>query len=278
VYARVGLLSISRDYAGVESPNAGSRRKSAMRTNYLSQPLGCLALALALIPGPVVAQTDTASIVGTVSDSLGAVMPGVTVTATQIGTNLVFTTVTNAGGQYVFPTLRIGVYTITAELEGFRRMRTPELELNVQDRREINLTLELGRVTEEVQVKGETPLLQTESADIGYSVDERQLRDLPVLGRRYAELAFLTPGVVTATAGLTNRGEDTFFHSNGNYATWNNFMLDGADNKSGSTHDEAMDVIKRILSSQYGTDVIMSCVLKMVDAVGREETMFAAAA
>jgi hypothetical protein len=217
-----------------------------MRTNHLSHPLGCLALALALVPPPVLAQTDTASVVGTVRDSLGAVVPGVTVTATQTGTNVALTARTNASGQYIFPTLRIGTYTVTAELEGFRRTRVPDVELNVQERVEINLTLEVGQVTEAVQVTGATPLLQTESANIGYSVDERQLKDLPLLGRRYAELAFLAPGVVTASAGLTSRGEDTFFHANGNYATWNNFMLDGADNNSGSTNlqERSLQVIQ----------------------------------
>ena len=201
-----------------------------------AKAIGCLTLALALLPGAALAQTDTASIVGTVKDGTGAVLPGVTVTATQKGTNVVNTAVTNSAGQYVFPNLRIGTYDVAAELQGFRRTVRTDILLNVQDRAEVNLTLEVGQLSEEVVVKGETPLLQTESASIGYSVDERQLRDLPLLGRRYAELAFLTPGVVQAPAGITSRGEDTFFNANGNYATWNNFMLDGADNNSGSTN------------------------------------------
>ena len=67
-------------------------------------------------------------------------------------------------------------------------------------------------------------------------MDERQIQDLPLLGRRYSELAFLVPGVVVAPAGITSRGEDTFFNANGNYATWNNYTLDGADNNSFSTN------------------------------------------
>ena len=64
----------------------------------------------------------------------------------------------------------------------------------------------------------------------------KQINDLPLLGRRYSELAFLTPGVVVAPAGITSRGEDTFFNANGNFATWNNYTLDGADNNSFSTN------------------------------------------
>ncbi|HEX2453873.1 MAG TPA: TonB-dependent receptor [Vicinamibacterales bacterium] len=218
-----------------------------MLATHLAKPLGFLILALTvLLPRTVVAQTDTASIVGTVKDGSGAVMPGVTVTATQAGTDVALTTTTNASGQYVFPTLRIGTYSVAAELQGFRRTVRSDVLLNVQDRVEINLTLEVGQLAEEVQVKGETPLLQTETANIGYSGDERQLKDLPLLGRRYAELAFLTPGVVSAPPGITSRGEDTFFNSNGNYATWNNFMLDGADNNSGSTNlqERSLQVIQ----------------------------------
>ena len=194
------------------------------------------ALLLLATAGIAAAQTDTASIVGTVRDSSGAVLPGVTVTATETKTNVALTAVTNSAGQYVFPSLRIGTYTVGAELQGFKRAVTAPRTLNVQDKVEVNLSLEVGAVNEEVVVKGESPLLQTQSANIGAVVDERQLKDLPLLGRRYAELALLSPGVVTAPAGITSRGEDTFFNANGNYATWNNFLLDGADNNSGSTN------------------------------------------
>ncbi|HXH07361.1 MAG TPA: TonB-dependent receptor, partial [Vicinamibacterales bacterium] len=146
------------------------------------------------------------------------------------------TAVTNAGGQYVFPALRIGTYTVAAELQGFRRAVRAGIGLNVNERVSVDFTLEVGQVAEEVVVRAETPLIQTQSADMGHEVDQRQLTDLPLLGRRYAELAFLQTGVVQAPGGITSRGEDTFFNANGNFATWNNFMLDGADNNSFSTN------------------------------------------
>jgi hypothetical protein len=196
-------------------------------------PLAILLLALAV---PAAAQIDTASIVGTITDESGAVLPGVTVTATQAATQVVATTVTNERGQYLFPNLKIGRYSIAAELSGFRRAVQPEVNLRVQDRAEVNFQLSVGQLSEEVTVTAESPLLQTQSADIGNVVDERQVRDLPLLGRRYSELAYLTPGVVVAPVGITSRGEDTFFNANGNYATWNNYTLDGADNNSFSTN------------------------------------------
>jgi hypothetical protein len=182
------------------------------------------------------AQLDTGTIVGTVTDSSGAVLPGVTVTATQETTGVTQTTVTNDRGQYILPGLRVGPYTVASELAGFRRAVRTDVTVNVQDRRSVDFVLEVGALSEALIVSGRAELLQTQSADIGAVIDERQVRDLPLLGRRYAELALLTPGVVVAPAGITSRGEDTFFNANGNFATWNNFMLDGADNNSMSTN------------------------------------------
>lgn len=204
----------------------------AARTRWLP-----VAFVVALaVPAAVHAQIDTAAIVGTVRDQSGGVLPGVTITAVQEGTGTTASAVTGASGQYVFPSLKVGRYTVAAELAGFKRAVQRGVELNVQARVEVNFQLDVGDLAEEVVVSGRAEVLQTQSADIGNVIDERQVRDLPLLGRRYSELAFLTPGVVVAPAGITSRGEDTFFNANGNYATWNNYTLDGADNNSFSTN------------------------------------------
>ncbi len=182
------------------------------------------------------AQIDTGVIVGRVVDDSGAVLPGVTVVATQDGTGVAATSVSNDRGEYIFPGLRVGTYAVTAELQGFRRAVRRDVRVSVQTRAQVDLRLSVGVLTEEVVVTGRAELLQTQSADIGSVIDARQIQDLPLLGRRYSELAFLSPGVVSAPAGITSRGEDTFFNANGNYATWNNYMLDGADNNSFSTN------------------------------------------
>lgn len=182
------------------------------------------------------AQIDTATIVGKVTDDSGGVLPGVTVTATQQGSGIVSSAVTNANGEFIFPGLRIGRYDVAAELQGFRRALRRDVQLNVQTRAQVDLQLSVGAISEEVTVTGRSELLQTQTADIGTIVDQRQVQDLPLLGRRYSELAFLTPGVVAAPAGISSRGEDTFFNANGNFATWNNYTLDGADNNSFSTN------------------------------------------
>jgi hypothetical protein len=205
-----------------------------------SRPAGRIAALicglLIIAGGSASAQIDTGSIVGTVRDASGSILPGVTVTATHVETGVATAGTTNASGQYVFPSLRAGLYNVAAELSGFRRSVQQNVRLQVQDRAEVDFLLEVGAVTEEVIVQGRTELLQTQTADIGNVVDERQIRDLPLLGRRYADLALLSPGVVVAPAGITSRGEDSFFNANGNYATWNNYTLDGADNNSFSTN------------------------------------------
>jgi hypothetical protein len=182
------------------------------------------------------AQIDTGVIVGRVSDDSGGVLPAVTVTATQQGTGLVSTSITNERGEYIFPGLRVGAYDVAAELQGFRRALQRDVRVNVQTRAQVDLQLNVGALAEEVVVTAKSELLQTQSADMGTVIEARQVQDLPLLGRRYSELAFLTPGVVSAPAGITSRGEDTFFNANGNYATWNNYTLDGADNNSFSTN------------------------------------------
>ena len=182
------------------------------------------------------AQIDTAAIVGTVTDASGAVLPAVTVTATQEGTGSTSSATTNAKGQYVLPNLKIGRYSVTAERQGFKKGVRQAIQLHVQERLEVDFSLALGDVTEEVVVSGEAELLNTQTGDMGHAVDQRQLTDLPILGRRYSELALLQTGVVYSGQGMQSRGEDTFFNANGNYATWNNFTLDGADNNSFTTN------------------------------------------
>ncbi|PYR04426.1 MAG: hypothetical protein DMG00_23485 [Acidobacteria bacterium] len=205
----------------------------------MNRTSSCLTLATLLVictTAPALAQLDTGTIVGTVRDQSSAVVPGATVTATQESTGTAVTTVTTDKGQFVFPTLKVGSYSIAAELSGFRKSVQTGIALHVQERIEVDVRLDLGSVSEEVVVSGRTELLQTQTADVGYSVDRRQVTDLPLLGRRYSELAFLTTGVVAAPAGLTGRGEDGMFNVNGNLATWNNFILDGGDNNSASTN------------------------------------------
>src|SRR5439155_5617601 len=133
-------------------------------------------LVLLLHASAATAQIDTGSIVGTVTDKTGGVLPGITVTATQEETGVALTAVTNGLGQYTFPNLKVGRYAVSAELQGFKRAIKRDVTLSVQDRLEINFALEIGQLSEELVVSGKAEQLQTQSADIGAVVDERTMR------------------------------------------------------------------------------------------------------
>src|SRR5207245_4130834 len=130
-------------------------KEPAMRK---SCPYSVLILSAVLFAfaAPARAQVDTGSIVGTVSDESGAALPGATVTATQERTGLTVTVTTNDKGQYVLPNLKVGTYTVAAELQGFRRGVRQEITVHVQERPQVDFRLAVGNRTEEVLVKAES--------------------------------------------------------------------------------------------------------------------------
>ncbi|HUY13411.1 MAG TPA: TonB-dependent receptor [Terriglobia bacterium] len=181
------------------------------------------------------AQVSTGSIVGTVRDPGGAVIPGAKVVATSLGTNETWNTVTGAQGGYVFTRLPIGRYSISVQASGFKMFIQSGVTLNVQSRVEVDARLELGAINQTVSVTGNVPQLQTQSADVGQVVNSRLVVDLPLNGRRYDQLALLTAGANETTPAFLPRAEGVF-SMNGNSSTQNNFVLDGADNNSYTTN------------------------------------------
>src|SRR5204863_8554128 len=110
-----------------------------------------------------------------------------------------------------------------------------DIEIHVQSRPSVDFTLKVGAVTEAVEVQSIGAILQTQSADVGGVVQEKQIRDLPLNGRRYADLALLEAGIQKNVTNPNNQAPDRF-SSNGNLETQNYFSLDGVDNNSGSTN------------------------------------------
>jgi hypothetical protein len=181
------------------------------------------------------AQIDTGSIVGTVRDSSGAAVVSATVTVTNKATNQVQSTQSNASGEYQFIGLRPGVYSVKGAAAGFTTQVVDNLELHVQSRPSIDLTMRVGQIDQVVEVSGGAVMLQTESADVGGVVAQHQIQSLPLNGRRYADLALLEAGVQKNLVNQNNMAPDRF-SSNGNLETQNYFSLDGVDNNSGSTN------------------------------------------
>ena len=181
------------------------------------------------------AQIDTGSIVGSVRDPSGATVPNATITLTNDATSVARTTVTNGAGEYQFAAVPPGLYSVKAAASGFASQMEKNIEIHVQARPSIDFTLKVGDVAEVLQVESQTPLLQTQSADVGGVVQEKQIRDLPLNGRRYADLALLEAGIQKNLTNPNNQAPDRL-SSNGNLETQNYFSLDGIDNNSGSTN------------------------------------------
>ncbi len=184
------------------------------------------------VPAWLSAQVDTATLVGTVRDASGAVVPGATVAATQVETNMGTTTKTDAEGNYVLTPLKIGKYSVTAEAAGFKKQTRGNITLNVQDRLPVDFDLQVGAVTETVNVSEAAPLVETETSSLGEVIDSRQITDLPLNGRDYLQLATLTTGVTDTSGGGNNGNIGGAFVANGTRGDLNNFLLDGIDNNS----------------------------------------------
>ncbi len=180
---------------------------------------------------PALAQTTTGSIVGTVTDKTGAVVPGASVTITNVDTGITTKTSTDNSGNYVVTPLPVGHYSVTVEAQGFKKSVSGGITLNVQDRIGVNVTLEVGQVTETVEVVGAAPALQTDTSYLGQVVESQKIVDLPLNGRFFTRLAVLTAGTLPTAPGA--RDERTGgFSANGVRPYQNNYLLDGIDNNS----------------------------------------------
>jgi hypothetical protein len=174
------------------------------------------------------AQVDTGGISGVVSDSSGAVIPGVQVQIVQENTNVRTDLATNASGFYAAPSLRPGAYRIQVTKEGFRAERRTGIELRVQDRLEVNFQLEVGTASAEVTVSAAAPLLESETSSLGQVIEEKTITDLPLNGRNFIQLATLGAGTLPST----RTAERDSFISNGARGVQNSYLLDGIDNRN----------------------------------------------
>ena len=149
-----------------------------------------------LLAGTASAQVDTGTILGTVKDAAGGVLPGATVTITHEGQSLTLTAVTREDGSYVFTPIRTGAYTIEVEFQGFKKAVRRGITVSIQQQALVDFTLQPGGLTEELVVTAETPLLQTGTGTVGETLTSDAIENLPINGRDYTVLARLVAGVV----------------------------------------------------------------------------------
>jgi hypothetical protein len=192
-------------------------------------------VAALLLPSTASAQFDTATVLGTVRDSSGAVVPGVTVTLKNLRTGITADTVTDDKGSYQFLNVRIGPYSVRAELQGFSSAEANDVTVTVGARQRVDLLLKVGDIGETVTVTGAATLLESESSDRGQIISKEQIVNLPLNGRNYADLALLSPGVRRSAIADSR---DASFNVHGLRSAVNSFILDGVDNNSYGTSNQ----------------------------------------
>ncbi|MGI8783981.1 MAG: TonB-dependent receptor domain-containing protein [Acidobacteriota bacterium] len=186
----------------------------------------CVFLLVAgLLAALAAAQTGTSRITGTVRDSSSAVVPGVTVTAKNEATGVGYTQITTDAGLYAFPDLPAGKYAVTAELTGFKTTHKTGNILEVGTPLSIDIVLEIGEMSEVVNVEGGYEKLQSSTAVIGNVVEQKAIQDLPLNGRNPLTLITLEPGVVQRSAGAAGSG----VHVNGSRDRAYNVTVDGIE-------------------------------------------------
>ena len=185
------------------------------------------------------AQTDSASLRVLVQDSSAAVVSGVRVELRNAATGAAQDAVTSGEGYALFSPIMRGSYELIVKQDGFKSVRMTGINIAVDERRLVRVTLDVAQVSETVEVTERILTTQTEQASLGQVISGRTAVELPLAGRRYTELALLAPGVTGGNLNPVTRGPG-WFVANGNYHTQNNFLLDGVDNNQGTTNAQAL--------------------------------------
>jgi hypothetical protein len=201
-------------------------RKAIESASFIWTLVLCLVAAV-----PVNAQVAGATLSGTITDGQGGVVPGVTVSVTNIATGVMASTKTNEVGAYTVPNLNAGDYQVNASAPGFSTA-VAKLTLTVGQKQELNLALMVGTLAEAVEVTSAAPLVDLASSTISGNVDATTLRELPLNGRDWASLATLEPGVASVRTHplgtQASRGLGLHMTISGGRPTQNSYRLDGA--------------------------------------------------
>ena len=187
---------------------------------------------LLLGAGSSLAQVDTGSIQGTVTDASGASISGAKVVLLNQGTAASLATTTSPDGGFKFSPVRIGTYTVTVTFEGFQTSTQKDIPVNVGSDVVANFTLQPGKVSEIIEVTGAAPVLQSQDASVGQVMDTQAVNNLPLNGRNFTFLAQLGAGVNTPQADTRGNAATGAFSANGLRPAQNNYLLDGIDNNS----------------------------------------------
>jgi len=147
------------------------------------------------------AQKDTGGIAGTIKDASGALVSGAKITVTDVDRGGKVETTSSGQGEFLVTPLKVGRYNVVVEKTGFKKAVVGPLQVDVQERPNVDITLQVGSQAETVVVTAEAPLLETQSSDLGQVVDARRVSTLPLNGRNFAQLALLAAGIAPSEPG-----------------------------------------------------------------------------
>jgi len=198
--------------------------------------LSVVALAAMLVATPAPAQTPTGTILGSVKDAQGGIVPGATVTATNLGTQYSRSTVSDSSGEYALRLLPVGTYMIVVTIPGFKNFTQTGILLEVGRNARVDATIELGAVSETVSVVGDSPLVDTASASLSRTVGQNEVLNLPLVNRDLYALLNVTGGVTSNENSNSLGGPEQLTTINGSGRAQMgtvNFQLDGGNNTAG---------------------------------------------
>jgi hypothetical protein len=203
----------------------------------------CAIILMMLAAAPGWAQTFRGTIQGTVTDSSGAALVGATVTIHNVDTGIDRITQTNTDGSYLVPELQIGTYTVAVTMSGFQKAVTTGVVVDVASEKRIDAVLKPGQVNQQIVVAGEDlPQVDSTNDTLGGTLTQDTVKDLPVNGRDYTKLIYLTPGVAGSPDQISDSpGSYGTFSMNGARGRSNNFLLDGTDMNDGYRNDPAIN-------------------------------------
>ncbi len=195
-------------------------------------------LLVVLACASLFAQFETAVVLGTVRDSSQSHVAGARVTLENIGTGIRAVTDTDDNGNYLFNNVKIGAYKVSVEKQGFSTAVASNFQVDVNARQRVDMTLTVGQVSESVQVNAAVMSIEADSSDRGQVINQKQIVELPLNGRNYADLALLATGVRKSDYAFANPPRDGAFNVNGQRSVFNNFLMDGVDNNAYGTSNQ----------------------------------------
>src|SRR5262245_19458637 len=229
-------------------------------------------LVAVLVPFHASAQTPSGEISGTVADGSGLPVPGVTITLTNVATNVSRVVQTNESGLYVISAIPPGTYDLRAELTGFNTVERKAINVQVGSASRLSFSMEVGNISETLEVKAGAPLIQTENAAISTVIENRAIVELPLNGRNYLQLASLIPGATTIGPSSSQGkqrmgGQRNSFALNvaGQRVHYNHYSLDGVENTDLNFNSymllpsvdvlEEFNVLSGMFDAEYGRAV-----------------------